>query len=143
MIRKGALNIVVGVVLLAFGGCSDDDPLSVNDLGFWVGEYEIHTIGGEPVDCEVIFRIPETIVITNDNRFQVLSRCGEGGVLVEGDFGFDQGVFDLFVSTNVQEPDDIPEFQMQIFQGSAGDVRIYRCANRSSTCSIRLGNRIK
>lgn len=137
--KRFAFLFLLGFVLVS---CSDDDSsLSVNDLEFWIGEYEIHTIGGEPVDCGVIYLIPETIVITSDSRFQVLSRCDEGGVMVEGDYTFEEGLFNLFVSTNVQEP-DIPEFQMQIFEGDNGDVRIYRCANRSSNCTIRLGNRI-
>lgn len=125
-----------------FACSSDDETLSVNDLSYWVGEYEINVINGQDVDCGVIYLIPETIVINPDGRFQVLSRCDDGGVMVEGDFEFEEGLFDLYVDWVVQEPLDLPEFEMQIFQDNDGGVRVYRCSALTGSCTLRSGQRI-
>lgn len=124
--------------------CSNDDDtsLDVNTVDFWIGEYEIQVIGGDSVDCNVIFLLPETIIISPD-RFQVVTDCEDGGVLIEGSYTFDEGLFELFVDNITQEPEDLPEFEMQIFEDENQNVRIYRCIHESGSCTLRLGKRVK
>ena len=135
--------IVVGLLVVLLCSCSgDDEAVTVNDVGFWIGEYEIQRIGGEPVSCDVFFLLPETIVIDGDG-FRIDTPCEDGGTIIDGTYDFTDGLFELFISGIIQDPIDLPEFEMQIFQEENGNIRIYRCVYQSGNCTLREGIRIR
>ncbi len=129
----------MGLIILS---CSDDemafDPLSVNS---WIGQYEIDTIGSEPVTCEEDFLNAEVISINTDGTYSVVSLCN-GDTVNAGNYQFSLGVFSLFVSTRIQDPEDLPEFEMQMFDDQSGRITVYRCSRGTDSCIIRKGTRI-
>ena len=135
------LTYLLPAILLLLS-CSDDDmsfdPLNVNS---WVGQYEIDTIGSEPVTCDEEFLNGEVITISSDGTYSVVSICN-GDTVNEGTYTFSLGVFSLFVSTRIQDPEDLPEFEMQIFDDQAGRITIYRCSRGADSCIIRKGSRL-
>ena len=133
--------ITLVFILLMAISCKEDDNPDVYDLEYWLGKYEVDTIDGQAVDCNIVYLQPELITITDDFRFSVNSRCDGEDVLTKGYYEFENGVFFLFVDWIVSEP-DVPEFEMQILQDRENNVRIYRCSPSSGSCELRIGTRI-
>ncbi len=142
--RRTVLRVFFVMIATVMTLACDEDKSGNFDtfsLEYWIGSYQIDTIGGQAVDCNVIYLQEELITITTDFRFTVESLC-TGQILTEGDYEFDNGLFLLFVDWRVQEPEDQPEFDMQIFQDDENRIRLYRCSPATGSCTIRLGKRI-
>jgi len=123
--------------------CSDDDGIEFDPLalGTWVGQYEIDTIGVEAVTCDDSFLNGEIISINSDNTYSVVSICTDVA-LSEGTYTFNKGLFSLFTSDRIQEPQDFVDFEMQIFDDREGRVTIFLCPPQTGSCGIRKGSRL-
>ena len=126
-----------------FWSCSGDDEISFDPLalGTWIGQYEIDTIGVEPVTCEDSFLNGEIISLNTDETYSVVSICDDVAIS-EGTYTFSKGLFLLFTSDRVQEPVDFADFEMQIFDDRDGRITIFLCPPQTGSCGIRKGSRI-
>lgn len=130
------------VMLLIVFSCQDStEDISVNEVGFWIGSYEIHAINGDSADCAIFYLLPEIIELQKDEVFLVRNQCDQN-IIVQGKYKFDEGLFTLFIDRLIQEPSDRPEFEMQIFENEDRQVRIYRCVPFTGECSVRIGVRL-
>lgn len=130
----------VFALLLACGN-DDDDTTDLFALETWLGAYEIDTIGVAAVDCQLEFLHGEIITLKDDFTFTIESVC-TGAVLADGLFEFSGGIYSLFISFRVSEPDR-PEFDLQFFEEENGRIRIYRCTSESGNCVVRKGFRVE
>jgi len=133
-------------IFIAFSGlliaCKEKEnkPYEPHHLEYWLGTYEIDTIGGSPVSCDVDFLNDELLTIESEYRWRVENLCS-GELLSEGDFEFNMGFFNLFVDWSIQDP-DVPEYEMQIFQYNQNRIRLFTCAPNTGNCTVRLGRKI-
>lgn len=133
--------LVLLLVAINFACQSDDEsvpnPLQVET---WIGEYEIDTIGINPVGCSIEFQEGELFALNRDETFTITSTCTDN-LIADGSYTFEKGVFQLFVSFRVTEPDR-PEFELQIFDSQDGRITMYRCLPNFGECTIRRGRRL-
>ncbi|MEM9324480.1 MAG: hypothetical protein AAGA85_02445 [Bacteroidota bacterium] len=136
--------LLILAIAIVFISCSDDEGPVIPDpnaLETWLGSYQIDTIGAEPIDCGIEFLQGEIITIQGDETFDIESTC-TGATLADGTYEFSDGIFLLYISFRITEP-DIPEFELQIFNAPGDRVRMYRCAFGTGNCTIRKGDRLR
>jgi hypothetical protein len=125
-------KLFIVLITIMFFSCEEVE-FGVNDLQYWLGDYEIIEINGEDVDCEVDYLLPEIISFKPDREIQIINNC-TGNLIAEGDFEFENGLFILELPNVV--------FELQIFEDEEGSIRMYRCPANSGACTLRRGIRL-